>query len=148
MELVGVPAGIFEDTDFREPLAEEVVAIDVTGACKWPWNLRVPFNIDVHRPIRWDRLRQRHRRNRPVRRIAVVWRDESKARCKVVASVQRDAKRFDVRPTPCIRPRRRAVSAKAALTQPGGLSVAPRVPVEVELQLAGRIGADVPPPDV
>src|SRR5678815_3870282 len=147
MELMSVPSGVFEDTDFREPLPEEVVIVDVTGARKRTRNLRAPLDVDIHRSIRRDGLRQRHRRNRPVRRIAVVRRNEANVRPQVIAPVERDAKRLDIGPTPCIRPWRRVVSGKAALTQPGRLRVAPRVPVEMELQLACWVCADVPPAD-
>src|SRR5512138_585363 len=147
MELVSLPSASFAHTALRAPLAEEVVVIDVAGACKRPWNLRAPFDVDVHRSIRRNRLWQRHRGNRPVRRIAIVRRNEANGRAQVVASVQRDVKRLDVGPAPCIRPWRRTVSAKAALTQPGGFRVAPCVPVEMELELARRICADVAPPD-
>src|SRR5215470_13432433 len=147
MELVSIPSGIFEHTNLREPLAEEVVVIDVAAPSRRQWNLRAPLDVDVHRSIRRNRLWQRHRGNRPVRRIAIVRRNEANVRAQVVTPVQRDVKGLDVGPTPCIRPWRRTVSAKAALTQPGGLGVAPRVPVEMELELARRICADVAPPD-
>jgi hypothetical protein len=52
MELVGVPSRIFEDADFREPLAEEVVVVDIAGARKRPWNLRAPLDVDFHHSIR------------------------------------------------------------------------------------------------
>src|SRR5258705_1793485 len=144
VELMRVPAGIFEDSKLREPLPEEVVVVDVAGARERPRNLRAPLEIDVDRFVRGDLCRERHRKHRSIRGIAIVRGDVTDLwRIKLIAVP--DPKYADIGPDPRIGSRGVGVAAQASLAQPRGVSVAPGIPIQMKLQLVCRMSADVAP---
>jgi hypothetical protein len=76
VELMRVPAGFLQHAQFRKPLGDEVVVVDIARARKRPWHLRAPLDLDLDRVAGPDRLWQRHREHGAVLCVAVVWRDE------------------------------------------------------------------------
>src|ERR671936_2168533 len=113
MKLMRIPARVLEHPNFRKPLAKKVEVVDISGSREWPWDFRAPIDVDIDHDVRSNRLRQGHRRNRFVRGVAVIRRDESKTRCQIVVAVQRDAKRSDVSPAPRVRSRSVGIAAEA-----------------------------------
>src|SRR6266566_1913914 len=146
MELVCVPARVFEDAELGEPLAEEVVVVDVTGAREWPRNLRAPLDLDVDRLIRRDGLRQRHDRHRLVCGVAVIGRDVARGESiEATAFPEAHSQNTYIGPPPRIGSRCVGVTTETPFAQPRGLGVAEGIPVEMKLQLTRRICADIAP---
>ena len=159
MELVRVPAGVFENAQLGKPLRDEEVVADRAGAGEGARHSRRPGQLHGHRLAGRHGHGQRHRQHGAVGPVAVVGRDERAAGRQVgerrpAAGQQAYRRDVDMAPVTC-RPLtgRIAVSAPGppagaqALAHPGGVGVAPRVPVEMKLQLAGGPRADVAPRD-
>ena len=150
VELVAVPPLVLQHAELGEPLRDEEEVADGAGAREGARHVRRPLDLDGQRAAGRRRLRKRRRQHRPIVRVAIVGRDEA----QLTGEIDRRAAAGE--------PKRRDVDARAILRArlPDGLPraqlpfalprravVAPGVPVEVELQIAGRLRRDVAPRD-
>ena len=83
MELMAVPAGVFEHADLGKPLRDEVEVADRAGARERARHARRPRDLDGDRFAGRDRAVERHLHHGPIVGVAVVRRDEARLRRQV-----------------------------------------------------------------
>src|SRR3954451_6246482 len=151
MKLVTIPAAVFQDADFREPLGDEVVIRNGTRARERSWHVRRPLNVEIDRLARTYRFRQREFRHGLVLGIPVVRSDEAKARrdllCRAATGwdelrrVDHDRRPFGGIAGPS------GQTGERTLAHPRGTLVAPGVVIEMELDRSRWMGREVTPRD-
>ncbi len=83
MELMAVPAGVFEHADLGKPLRDEIEVADRAGARERARHARRPRDLDGDRFTGRDRAVERHFHHGAIVGVAVVWRDEARLRHQV-----------------------------------------------------------------
>ena len=165
VKLVTVPALILQHAELRKPLGDEEEIPDRAGSCVRARDVSVPFQLDGDAAAGDNRLWQRDRHHRLIVPVAVVGGEKPLRRRDVdsfdsVSVVRRirlepgpgsrsddrdggdvDAAAILLAPVPVDR------AAERGLAHPGGAIVAPRVPVEMDLQVVDRRRGDVAPGD-
>ena len=148
VELVTVPALVLQDAELRKPLSDEKEIPDRAGPRVRARDVRVPLHLDCEGAVRGHRLWQRDRHHRLIVPVAVVWRKKSFRRGDVDSGSAHDRNRRDIdaaaiflAAVPVYR------SAEGGLAHPGRAIVAPRVPVQMKLQVVDRLRGDVAPRD-
>ena len=80
MELMTVPSGFLEHTDFWKPLGDEEVITDGAGAREGPGDPGCPLDLQIDGATRYDRLGQGNSQDGLVVQISVIG-----VRCDVLA---------------------------------------------------------------
>ena len=150
VELVTVPAGVLEHAELREPLRDEEVVADRAGAIERARHACRPLHDNRDRLTWRDRAWKGHDHHRTVIRIPIVGSDEASRRREIAGWHRQD------------RHPQAGSSRPSCAKSPGGLwrpperarsrisvdlRIDPRIPVQVELQFAGRHVRDVAPGD-
>ena len=143
VKLMGVPPGVFEHADLREPLPHEEEVAHEAGAMERARHLGGPLDFEFRNLVRRDRRRERHGHDRPVVRIVVVGRKEPHAWRQIhlilrrVVGGWRPVRREethvgDVDAAPGVRSGSHRRAGQTLLAHPGGSGVPEGIPVEVK----------------